>query len=133
MKKKYANLTEALKEIISKSCGLSGHFINGSMTIKIDDTRNVILKILEKGTHHHWEGISARIVHKTNGKIVEQFFSFEEGMRLDPKANKVKELPIYLWEGLGFTKNSIEWYGVPTDDSVFEYVDAIDDWIAAWK
>jgi len=131
MNKSYKNFPEIMKDIFRK-IGYTGHYIHRSLTTTLDKTRNVVITLVTSGTHEHWTGFSVAIMHKQNGTIVQQFFPFQDYLQ-STQDNGQKYSP-YVWRSSALNQDQLHWFGfAPTEDSIFEMTDAIDNYLSDWK
>ena len=124
MKKQYTNYPEALRDIFNKT--MDGEYVSRTFSYKFDEFRVVSNSLITNGTHKTYAGIKVAIINKTTGEIVNQVFPFKDYLRTSNN-----EPCKYIWESS--SSGFIIWDVVPTNESIFEMNDAIDNWLALYR
>ena len=129
MKQDFRNLADAVRTILCPHFG-PALVVNDTATFSLDGNRNVQIELITRRTMDKYEGLRVQIIHKQNGVVITQYFPFEDYLCPQDGQTTVPDAKWHIWKNDGV----LSWYGkVPTNSSMTEMTDAIDDYIAIWK
>lgn len=113
-------------------------------TLVLDEDRRVTVTLDDVGTRDHFNGMRAKVISKTNGEIVVQWFAFDDHLdpadRLDGRfyrylgGGKSEGYPypgnpcFYAWRNGG----KIGWY-IANPATPSDFTEAVEEWITTWR
>ncbi len=122
----YISCVELMKDFFNVHGGFKGDFSNKSLITNFEpnDPRCIKITLKTHGTQHHYAGLSLQIIHKLTGVIDTHYFPFQDHLI----NRELFDVP-YVW----FHGKTYKWMNMPTKDSVFDFIDSIDNYLSHFK